>query len=92
MKASLKGRLFKNIYLWVRKAIKKQHLAVHRNDIKCNNCNEWLSISGIRFSHNYKSHDWGYQVKCGQCGHVSYWNCDYAPFPVRCDENGNPTQ
>ena len=88
----MKDRVFKIIYLWVRKAIKNRHLAARHNDIKCANCKEWFSISGIRFNHEYERHDWGYQVKCGQCGHVSYWNCECAPFPVQCDENGEPTQ
>ncbi len=88
----MKEKLLKKIYFWVRKAIRNNHLKTRFNDIKCNNCGEWFSISGVRFNHEYKNCDWGYQVKCGQCKHVGYWNCEIAPFPVRCDEKGRPTQ
>lgn len=86
----MKERLLNKVYLWVRKAIKDHHLSIHHNDIRCDNCKEWFSISGVRFNHNYKNHDWGYEVKCGQCEHTSYWNCIYFPFPARCDETGKP--
>lgn len=82
--------LWKWLFNFSRRKFKEEHLKVHKNDIKCPNCNEWYSISGIDHQHTYAdAGDWGAATLCGKCGHLSYWNLVAFPFPVLCDENGD---
>lgn len=71
--------------------VKEQHLNKYHNDIKCPNCKEWFSISGVENKHECLSKpDFGFHVKCGKCSHQSYWNAVAAPVLLRCDEKGTP--
>ena len=81
---------YSRMYLWIYNKVRKAHLAKYKNDIKCTNCNEWYSISGLKYKHEYKSLDFGYSATCGQCGKTTYWNTQIAPVPFLCDENGIP--
>ena len=85
-------KFYSKLYKWSKKKYREKHLDIHYNDIKCPNCKEWFSISGIENKHSYlhPQPDFGSHVKCGQCGHDSYWNLVAFPFPVSCDENGMP--
>jgi hypothetical protein len=62
----------------------------HHNDIKCVNCNEWYSISGVLYNHTLVDTTFGVKTVCGQCEHASYWNLDVAPVAILCDNRGNP--
>ena len=84
-------KLWKWLYTLSRKKVKQEHLNKYHCDIKCPNCNEWFSISGVNHKHEHISEpDFGFHVRCGQCGHDSYWNAVAAPVLLRCDERGMP--
>ncbi len=87
-----KRKLYAKLYLWAKQKYRDVHLDTYYNDIKCPNCNEWFSITGIQHKHQYvKPEPWfGYAVECGNCKHLSYWNCVAFPFPARCKDNGDP--
>ena len=75
------------------KHFKEAHLDEHHNDIKCPQCNEWFSVSGLKYKHEHRedlefNRDL-YVAECGQCGYISLWNMSIAPFPVLVDSNGN---
>ena len=84
------------IYAWLFKKsksmYKEEHLKHHHSDIKCPQCNEWFSISGIEHKHNnsYIEDIDIYSCYCGKCGHTSYWNPNISMFLVLCDEKGHP--
>lgn len=82
--------LINKIYLWAKGKIKEEHLKKHKNDIKCENCNEWYSVSGVEYKHEIGSFDYGYFTVCGKCGEKSYWNTVAAPVALLCDKNGTP--
>lgn len=69
---------------------RKLHLSQHKNDIKCTNCNEWYSTSGIHHKHEIEDTDFGVKTKCGQCSHISYWNFEIAPVAIKCNSEGTP--
>jgi len=71
---------------------RKVHLKRLGTDIKCPNCNEWFSVSGIKYKHhNAKSPDHDYWIcTCGQCGFKSNWSGNIIPGLIRVDDNGNP--
>lgn len=85
-------KLWKWLFIKARSNFRSAHLNVYHNDIKCENCKNWFSISGIDHNHSYDNKDFGYSVTCGQCGHMSHWNCVAFPFPARCNESGEPIQ
>ena len=87
---NLKARILKLLFLFAKKSYKKEHLRKTGNDIKCPNCKEWFSISGIQYEHKYQGREYGCSCTCGQCGYVSNWNLEAFPFPTLCDEKGNP--
>lgn len=83
--------MWKWLYNLSRDKLKELHIQKHKVDIKCSNCQEWYSISGVRYKHPpILDADWGYTTRCGQCKGYTHWNTEIAPFPVRCDKNGNP--
>lgn len=87
-----KLKLYQRLFLFAEKKHKKEHMKQYGTDIKCPNCNEWFSTSSIKHNHNHVDpQPWfGSHVRCGQCGHDSYWNLMIAPVAIRCDEKGNP--
>jgi len=88
---SLRKKLYTLLYRWSRQKVRTHSLKKHGCDIKCPNCNEWFSVSGIDWKHEHVSEpDWGFHVRCGKCGHESYWNAVAAPILMLCDESGNP--
>lgn len=87
-------KLIEKLITFLKKEYREVHLKERGSDIKCPSCNEWASLSGIYYKHDHSWVDingddvfvWG----CGQCGRVSYWNLDMAPFPVLVNEKGSP--
>ena len=84
--------IINKIYLWSQKKIKESHLNRAGNDIKCPNCNEWFSVSGVKYKHKYESDDGLGYCTCGQCSHTSIWSYNLAPFAVLVDENEVPIE
>lgn len=85
--------LYGKAILWLEKKYKAKHMEIYKNDLKCPNCQEWMSISGLKGNHLSLDHvtvDGVEGIKCGQCGHNSYWNYSIAPVAIRCDFNGTP--
>jgi len=87
--------LMRKFYIWLylksQKELKELHMKEYHNDIKCTNCNTWMSISEIEYQHTYENMDpWGYSSQCGKCKHLSYWNLAAAPVALKCDKNGTP--
>lgn len=79
------------LYKYSKKIVKEKSMNKYRSDIKCPNCKEWFSISGVEHEHKHISEpEFGFHVKCGKCGHESYWNAVAAPVLLRCDEKGTP--
>jgi len=78
------------IYKWAKSKVKYYHSRVYRNDIKCSNCNEWFSVSGVEYKHKLDYREELFVTTCGKCEHVSYWNTTIAPELIACDENGTP--
>lgn len=84
---------FKRIVLkWIYKKSKQAYQNTRNLDMRCPNCREWFSISGMEYQHEYitPEPEFGSTVKCGKCKHVSHWNLVAAPVPLVCDENGTP--
>lgn len=73
-----------------KKKIMEQHLKEVGNDIKCPNCNEWFSVSGVDHKHTSHNEEFGVSTECGKCNHWSYWNLDAAPVPLLCNSQGTP--
>ena len=85
--------LWKWLYNLSSRKIQDNHLKKTGSDIKCPNCNDWFSVSGINHEHTHISKpEWGYHLKCGKCNHDSYWNADIAPMLLHCDCDGKPYQ
>lgn len=83
-------KILKLILVKVKKSIRNRHLNKGHVDIKCPNCNEWFSISGVEKNHIVVNMpEFGSHVKCGKCGEESFWNAVAAPIPLRCDSKGN---
>lgn len=89
---SIKGKLAVWMYRKSKSAIKDIHLSIHHNDIKCPNCKEWFSISGLDHKHkdDYDKEKGIYICECGKCGNVSFWNPNIFPFLCLCDDKGIP--
>ena len=85
-------KLINKIYLWSKSKIKENHLKHHKTDIKCPNCDEWYSVSGVEYNHKIETVEYGYSTICGQCGTKSYWNTEAAPVLILCDEDGIPLE
>ncbi|AUR97556.1 hypothetical protein NVP1240O_56 [Vibrio phage 1.240.O._10N.261.52.F8] len=83
-------KVIEKIYLWSKRKIKEDHLKCHRNDIKCQGCKEWYSVSGVEYAHKIDSCEYGYITECGKCGKVSHWNSVSAPVLLLCNEDGTP--
>jgi C4-type Zn-finger protein len=84
-------KFWKWLYFLAKKKIKEAHLVKHHNDMKCPNCNEWHSISGLKYNHDFLERvDGIISTRCGQCQKVSYWNQEIAPVLVLCNRDGIP--
>ena len=82
---------WKWLYKLSKRKVKEAHLKTVGSDIKCPNCKQWFSVSGVEHKHSHMSEpEFGFHIKCGACGHESYWNAVAAPVLLRCDENGTP--
>ena len=92
----IKIKVIRKIWYWLYKIclqeIKKCHMKIWNTDIKCPNCNEWFSVSGVMHKHEHvrKPNSDLSEVVCGQCGHHSFWSAHLAPCLVLVDENGKP--
>lgn len=80
--------LWERVYKYSKDKVKEAHLIKNGCDIKCPNCNEWFSVSGIEYKHTQESVWFGSSCICGQCNHKSYWNMIAAPVPLLCNESG----
>lgn len=87
---NLKIRILKKIIKFSIKKHQKLHLLKHKNDIRCTNCSEWYSTSGIFYKHHIEDTDFGVKTKCGQCSYISYWNLEIAPAAIKCNSEGIP--
>lgn len=87
-------KFWKWLFKLSRDRFKEAHLDRHKNDIKCPNCNEWFSISGVDYKHEHLDpiNDECSTVKCGKCKHISNWNLCVAPCPILADERGYPIE
>ena len=87
-----KYEIMKWLYIRAEKLFRAAHLEKYGNDIKCDGCNEWFSVSGIKYNHTnkYDEHKDVFICQCGQCGNISRWSPSIAPFLVRVDDLGNP--
>ena len=89
----LKYKIFKWLFIYSKNKIKESHLSLYHNDIKCDFCNEWFSISGVEYQHTYFDANYGdievYGTECGKCHNTSYWRYDIAPVAIRCDNHGD---
>lgn len=84
-------KFWKWLYRLSRRKIMECHLEKHHNDIKCPNCRQWFSISGVDDKHEHVAEpEWGFSVKCGGCGHISHWNAVAAPVLLLSNEAGTP--
>lgn len=65
-------------------------------DIKCPNCEEWFSISGIDYKHISTKIKYNnniiLQCKCGKCQTTNYWNLSLCPAPIISNKFGTPIQ
>ncbi len=79
------------LYKYSREFYRDYHCR-HFVDMKCLGCNEWFSLSGVLYKHNYiePAPEFGVKVICGQCGYVNYYNLAAAPLPLICDYKGTP--
>lgn len=83
-------KLWSWLYKLSRREIEKSHLNRNYCDVKCPNCKEWFSISGVLHQHEHVScPEFGYHLRCGQCNHESYWNAVSAPILLLCDSEGH---
>ena len=87
---SMRRKILRKLSRYIDKLYRKEHLKVHKNDIKCTNCNEWYSISGINHKHHIEDTEFGVKTSCGQCGNTSYWNLEIAPVAILCNDSGIP--
>jgi hypothetical protein len=84
-------KLTKWLYLKLKKQVRENHLKRHHNDIKCPNCKQWFSVTGVEGKHEREDvGDWGVKCKCGGCGYISHWNIVAFPFPALSDDKGTP--
>lgn len=82
----LKFKILKWLMIKTQEQYKVEYLKVGGVDILCPNCNEWYSVSSIKYKHKLTDAVDGYTFTCGQCQHSSNWNtCDF-PYPALCDE------
>lgn len=82
-------KLWKWLYKLSKRKVREGHLSKYHADIKCPNCKEWFSITGIDHEHKVDLKEFGSACTCGNCGHLSYWNQVAFPFPALCDKDGN---
>ncbi len=81
-------------WIWLfkkaRNEIKENHLKEKGADLKCPQCNEWLSVSGVDYKHQMFDEEFGAMVICGKCNGQSYWNMVAAPVALHCNSQGTP--
>lgn len=82
-------KLWKWLYKLSKRNVRNEHLDKYHVDIKCPNCKEWFSITGIDHEHKADLKEFGSAYTCGKCEHLSYWNQEVFPFPALCDKDGN---
>jgi len=88
-------KLHTRLYSYFYDQVTKRHLKRTGTDIKCPSCNEWFSVSGVKYKHKKRFYDpvnmnelSYYVCSCGQCGHESKWTGDLAPFLVLLQDDG----
>jgi len=81
------------LYFYSRKRLRKLILHERKVDTKCHKCNKWDSLVELEYgpSELFET-SYGYGVTCANCKETTYFNCDLAPVPLRCDPNGTPIQ
>lgn len=85
-------KLYLKLFKWARGKLKEQHLQETGCDLKCHFCKQWYSISKLEPVYKPKSVnvEFGWGIKCVNCGKMNYWNLDIAPFPVAANKKGVP--
>lgn len=88
----LTDKILKFIFIRSRDKIMSRSLNKNHNDIKCPNCNEWFSVSGIEHNHHnkYDEDNDFFRCKCGKCDYTSNWSPSIAPVLVLVDSKGDP--
>jgi len=88
-----KIKLMKKLYFYSRQKLRKLILSERKVDTKCHNCNQWDSLVELEYGpSDLFSTSYGYGVTCSNCKNTTYFNCELAPIPLRCDPNGTPIQ
>lgn len=87
-------RIKRTVLKWIFKKSREAYKNTCKLDMRCPNCREWFSITGMDHAPEYHcpEPEFGSMVTCGKCTHTSYWNLAAAPVPLLCDENGTPLQ
>ena len=88
-----KIKWMKKLYFFSKQRLRKLILHDRKVDTKCSNCNQWDSL--VELEHGLSelfTTSYGYGITCANCNHTTYFNCDLAPVPLRCDPNGTPIQ
>lgn len=85
-------KFYKWLYEWSGMKYREVYTQTHKSDYKCSNCHQWYSISKIspNFEPQGENVDFGWHIRCQNCGNSNYWNCDISMLPIACDEKGVP--
>lgn len=86
-------KFYKWLYRFSKRKYQDTYLKeVNSSDYKCHNCEQWYSVSQI--DPNYEPEgcnvEFGWKIRCQNCGEDNYWNCDISMLPIACDEKGVP--
>jgi len=85
-------KLYKLLRQYFDKKYREKYCSIYKSDYKCSSCHQWYSVSKI--SPNYEEEaenvDFGWRIKCRNCGEDNYWNLDISMLPIACDKNGVP--
>lgn len=88
-----KLKFMTKLYFYSKKRLRKLILSDRKVDTKCHNCNQWDSLMELEHGPSgFLQTSYGYAVTCSNCDYTTYFNCEVAPIPLRCDPNGDPIQ
>lgn len=88
-----KLKIMTKLYFYSKKKLRKLILSDRKVDTKCHNCNQWDSLMELEHGPSgFLQTSYGYAVTCSNCDYTTYFNCEVAPIPLRCDPNGSPIQ
>lgn len=84
-------KVLKWLHNWVQSKNQKEFLHRYYNTTKCPNCKKWSHEKFLDDQEDkIKLKEWGYVMKCGNCGNKSRWNTVAFPFPAICKKGGMP--